>query len=59
MGHGKRNGDEIAFLFNSPDGSSIHTTFCYNKNTDNWQWLMDNEVGGKLTPFARLKLTRK
>ncbi|HEY4902964.1 MAG TPA: hypothetical protein VIH89_05775 [Candidatus Sulfotelmatobacter sp.] len=59
MGHGKRNGDEIAFLFNSPDGSSIHTAFSYNKNTGTWQWLMDNEVGGKLTPFARVKLTRK
>jgi hypothetical protein len=31
----------------------------YNKTSDTWQWLMDNDDGGKLSPFARVKLTRK
>jgi len=55
---GKRNGDEIAFLFKSKDGD-FHTTFAYNRSADTWQWLMDGEENGKLSPFARLKLTRK
>ncbi len=59
IGHAKRKGDEIAFLFNGSDGSIFHTTFIYNKGTDVWQWLMDGEENGKLQPFARMKLTRK
>jgi hypothetical protein len=59
IGHAKRSGDEIAFLFKSADGSIFHTTFAYSKGTDSWQWLMDGEEGGKLQPFARVKLTRK
>jgi hypothetical protein len=55
---GKRTGDEIVFLFNDKDGS-VHTTFSYNKSSDTWQWLIDNEMNGKPTPFARVKLTRK
>ncbi len=58
IGHGKRSGDEIAFFFESKDGN-FHTTFVYSKSSDSWQWIMDNEIGGKLSPFARLKLTRK
>jgi len=58
IAHGKRSGDEIAFLFKDKD-SSIHTTFAYSKSTDTWQWLIDNEAGGKVSEFARVKLTRK
>jgi len=57
---GKRGKDEIAFLFRSKDNDGgIHTTFAYSKGTDTWNWLIDNEYGGKLTSFARVKLTRK
>jgi len=57
---GKRGNDEITFLFRDKDtDSGIHTTFVYNKGTDTWSWLIDNERGGKLTSFARVKLTRK
>jgi hypothetical protein len=59
IGHAKRSGDTIAFLFKIKEGFSFHTTFAYNKSTDTWQWLMDGEEGGKLQPFARVKLTRK
>jgi hypothetical protein len=59
IGHAKRGGDKIAFLFKGADGSLFHTTFAYEKSSDTWQWLMDGEEGGKLQPFARVKLTRK
>jgi hypothetical protein len=59
IGHAERNHDEIAFLFKGNDGSNFHTTFAYNKESDSWQWLMDNEENGKLQPFARVLLTRK
>jgi hypothetical protein len=58
IGHARRGGDEIAFLFKYKD-DIFHTTFAYDKSTDTWQWIMDGEVGGKLHPFARVKLTRK
>jgi hypothetical protein len=59
IGHAKRDGDKIAFLFKGADGSLFHTTFAYSQSTDTWQWLMDGEAGGKLQPFARVKLTRR
>src|ERR1700722_18594310 len=60
MAQGKRGNDEIAFFFRSNDrDSGVHTTFVYNKGTDTWNWLIDNEYLGKITPFARVKLTRK
>ncbi len=58
-GHAKRGGDEIAFLFKTKGGSVFHTTFAYSKSDDNWQWLMDGEEGGKLQPFARVRLTKQ
>jgi hypothetical protein len=60
IAHGKRGDDEIAFLFRDKDKvGGVHTTFAYSKATDSWNWLIDNEDGGKLTSFARVKLTRK
>jgi len=31
----------------------------YDKNTDSWQWLIDNQTEIKIQPFARVKLMRK
>lgn len=59
IGHAKRGGDEIAFLFEGQDAGIFHTTFSFDKGAGTWQWLMDNEESGKLKPFARLKLTKK
>ena len=59
IGHAKRNGDTIAFLFKFSETSLFHTTFLYDKGSDIWQWMMDDEENGKMQPFARLKLTRK
>ena len=60
VAHGTRGDNEIAFLFRDKDpDSGARTTFVYSKAADSWSWLIDNETGGKLTPFARAKLTRK
>jgi hypothetical protein len=59
VGHAKANSDKIGLLFKDTDGSLFHTTFAYNRNTDTWQWFMDNEVNGKLQPFALVKLIRR
>jgi hypothetical protein len=59
IGHARRSGDEIAFLFKGSDGSVFHTTFAYAPGTDSWQWRMDGEENGKPQPFARVKLTRE
>jgi hypothetical protein len=57
---GTGGNNEIVFLFKGDDrASSIHTTFTYNKATDTWNWLIDNESGSKLTSFARVELSRK
>jgi hypothetical protein len=58
IGHAKRGGDEIAFLFKMKD-DIFHTTFVYSRSTETWQWLMDNDEAGKRQPFARVRLTRK
>lgn len=58
IGRAKRSGDAITFRFGSKDGDSVNTTFSYDKNTDTWQWSIDNEMGGKIQPFARVRLAR-
>ena len=51
IGHAKRGGDDIAFLFKAGDGSLFHTTFAYSKSTDTWQWLMDGEETANCSPL--------
>jgi hypothetical protein len=59
IGHAKRNGDKMEFLFIDNDNSVFHTTFLYEKTTGTWQWLMDSEEKGKLQSFAKMKITKK
>jgi hypothetical protein len=60
IGRTKPCGNEFPFLFRDKNDSVVfHTTFSYDKNTDTWKWVMDNDEGGKLQPFARVKLTKK
>lgn len=59
IGRAKRGGDEIPFVFIQKDGGSFHTTFAYDRKTDTWEWRMDEEQKSVMTPFARVKLTRK
>lgn len=57
VGYAPRSGDELRFLFN--DGKSdFHTTFLYDRKAKVWEWQMDSEEDGKLTPFLRAKLTK-
>lgn len=58
IAHGKPEGDAIPFLFKLAGGNFIHTTFVYARSSGTWQWMIDVEEGGKLQPFARVKLTR-
>jgi hypothetical protein len=58
IGHAKRGGNKMAFLFKI-GASLFHTTFICDNDTGTWQWVMDGEEAGKLQPFARLKLRRK
>jgi hypothetical protein len=58
IGRAKGSGDAITFRFGSNDGSSVNTTFSYDKDAGTWQWSIDNEMGGKIQTFARLRLTK-
>jgi hypothetical protein len=57
VGKAKRNGDQIAFLFQDKD-DIFHTMFVYHAVGDSWEWNLDSEAEGKLRPFARVTLTR-
>ncbi len=60
VGHGRRDGDKIPFLWKEKDGAlSFNNTFVYDRGADSWSWIMDNIQKGKPVPFARLTLTRK
>jgi len=59
IGHTQRSGDSLPFLFDTGDGSLIHNTFAYSRDTDTWTWAIDNESDGARTPFARVTLTRR
>jgi hypothetical protein len=58
FGHGKPTASTIPFLFKTSAGDIFHNSFIYAPATDSWQWIMDDESGGKLQPFARVTLTR-
>ena len=60
IGHGKRSGGQIPFLFRERDGSvSFDNTFSYDEANDTWSWRMDNVKNGKAVPFGRVTLTRQ
>jgi hypothetical protein len=58
IGRAKQNGDKIEIVFKFSDTNQFHTTFLYDRETNTWQWLMDEEENGKLQPFARVNLTK-
>ena len=60
IGRAKPGGNQIPYLFRDKNNQVVfHTTFIYNKTSDTWKWVMDNDTDGKLQPFARLTMTRK
>lgn len=58
VGRAKPAGDSIAFRFTDPTGG-VNTTFAYDRAKDAWSWSIDNDVNGRITPFARVTLTRR
>jgi hypothetical protein len=60
VGHGKPDGEKIPFIWRLADGSGIHNTLAYERASDTWSWMIDNlDKSGKVSPFARVTLTRK
>jgi hypothetical protein len=60
IGYATPSKDTMAFLFKGLDaGDDFHNTFKYNAKADTWEWLMDSEKKGILTPFGQLKLEKK
>lgn len=56
IGYGTRDGEEIQFLFEYPDGP-FHTTMKWSADTGSWQWLMKQKgADGKWAEFANLTL---
>ena len=58
IAHGKHSGDSIPFLFALSSSDAIRNTFVYDRNSDTWKWLIDNETSGKTTRFADVTLSR-
>jgi len=58
LGYGVREGNQIRFSFEYPDGP-FHTIYRWNPDSDTWEWLMEQkDKDGKWSPFADLKLSR-
>jgi hypothetical protein len=58
LGYGTREGNQIRFVFEYPDGP-FHTTYLWNPEKDTWEWRLEQkDTSGKWTPFADLRLMR-
>jgi hypothetical protein len=58
LGYGPRNGNEIRFVFEYPDGP-FDNTWHWDPANDSWQWAMQQkDKNGKWTSFAELKFRR-
>ena len=58
LGYGVREGNQIKFVFEYPDGP-FHNTYVWDPREGTWQWLMEQKGSdGKWKSFAHLKLIR-
>ena len=58
LGYGIRDGNQIKFVFEYPDGP-FHTTYRWNAEEKSWQWLMEQKnKDGKWVPFSDLRLKK-
>lgn len=58
LGYGIREGNQIKFVFEYPDGP-FHTTFRWSPESNKWEWLMEQKgKDGRWAPFAHLDLIR-
>lgn len=56
LGYGRRNGNQIEFVFEYPDGP-FHTTFRWSSDSNKWKWLMEQKrKDGNWATFANLDL---
>lgn len=58
LGYGTRDGNDIQFVFEYPDGP-FRTTYRWNPADNTWQWQMrQKDKEGKWSSFADLRLVR-
>jgi hypothetical protein len=58
LGYGSRNGNDLKFVFEYPDGP-FHNRWQWLPDSKTWTWhLEQKDKDGKWKPFADLKLTR-
>lgn len=51
VGYGKRVGDSVDFVFDSPDGSRFHNTFTWSAHDGAWRSLMESESAAGARAF--------
>ena len=51
VGYGKRVGDSVDFVFDSPDGSRFHNTFTWSAHDGAWRSLMESESSAGARAF--------
>lgn len=56
LGYGKRDGNELRFVFEYPDGP-FHTLWRWHPDTHSWEWHMEQKVNGQWKTFGDFKLT--
>lgn len=56
LGIGTRDGNDIRFVFQYPDGP-FHTRWRWIPGTHTWEWHMEQKEKGEWKPFADFKLT--
>lgn len=58
LGHAKRSGDSIPFIFTISPSNFLRNTFTYDGGANTWTWLIDDVTSGKADQFANVKLSR-
>jgi len=51
VGYGRRVGDSVDFVFDSPDGSRFHNTFTWDPGDGAWRSLMESESRAGVRAF--------
>jgi hypothetical protein len=56
IGRATRQGDALPFVFDTGDGTVIHNTFTYHRETDSWDWLIEIVREQGRSTFAEVQL---
>ena len=57
LGYGTRDGSDIRFVFEYPDGP-FHNRWRWLPEQQSWEWHLEQKDKGQWKPFADFKLTR-